>query len=101
MTGKVVGFIRCERCAAIGQATVSEHWVDYGAPDGATHEYWTEPALESWSREITIDKMQFKITELIPAGHPLDPSGDGGEKWIDLCPTCKMGFATWWLEGRK
>jgi hypothetical protein len=99
MTSTVVAIITCERCGQAGQTTATWSIDDYGQPE--PEGYFRTELPDTWRGPITYHKRMFNVAveEIVP-----DTVGYTDEPWIskrvDLCPTCRMAFLTWWLEGR-
>lgn len=100
MIGKVIAITVCQRC---GEAAQSEVGVHRGTDEeyDPTFRYAKPPSV--WEEEwVTVDGHKFKIAvqEAVADHEHLTEEG-----WlyarVDLCPTCRMGFAMWWREGRK
>jgi len=95
MTVKVLAVVTCERCRAVAQSTMS------------SNKPWTADNVdppEAWSREIPVDDKAFMIEEVRFGSQLDDYPGERDDRvpiWLDLCPGCKLAFATWWLEGRR
>lgn len=102
---KVVAITICERCGAAGQSSIAtmDVWEDDPFGGGMRKRTVGEPR---WGRaEIMIDeKRRLEIVALRMGGSLPDYPGERDDEVplrLDLCPTCKFAFATWWLEGRK
>lgn len=100
MSGKIVAITICERC---GQTSQSEVGVHRGTDDqyDPTFRYAKPPS--GWEREwVQVGERKLKVAalEVVADNEHLTEEG-----WLyaslDLCPTCRMSFAMWWMEGSK
>jgi hypothetical protein len=100
---KTISLITCERCGHTGQTTGHWYTTDYGM--GPQREFAIDQP-DTWKGFIKYEKEVFAIgVKHIVKGHTQDwYPGEGDDDVdirIDLCPTCRMSFLTWWLEGKK
>jgi hypothetical protein len=103
MTRSLVTLIVCERCGQAGQTTGEWSVENWG--DGPKKRYNIDQP-DTWKGFIKYENEVFAIgVKRIVWGHNLaDYPGEPDDEVdirIDLCPTCRMSFLTWWLEGKK
>ena len=101
MTSTVVAIIICERCGQAGQTSADWRMHPLDDDEGSHSGHYEAKRPDTWRGPLRLGDRKFNIavSEIVP-----DTEGLTDERWIlrtvDVCPTCRMAFLTWWLEGR-
>jgi hypothetical protein len=103
VTRSLVTLIVCERCGQAGQTTGKWHTEDYGF--GLKREFAIDQP-DTWKGFIKYEDKTYAIgvKHIVIGGALPDYPGEPDDEVdirIDLCPTCRMSFLTWWLEGKR
>ena len=103
MTRTSVAIIVCERCGQAGQTTSSWYTEDWG--DGPKKRQAIDQP-DTWKGFIKYEDKTYAIAvkNIIMGSKLPDYPGEPDDEvdiHTDLCPTCRMSFLTWWLEGKK